>query len=82
MDKGSLKSFHSENADGQNNNDNIFKTLNMDKLIMNPGRPSLGSGDNSNNRERGSVGAWGKAGNIFAARVRNNKGGSDEKTRN
>lgn len=45
----------------------------MDKLIQNPGRPSLGTGDGSNEQRR-SVNKAG--GNIFAGKVRNNAGGS------
>ena len=73
LDKGSNKSFSSTNKDDDQVKVDLLGSLNMDKLIQNLGRPSLGTGDGSNEQRR-SVNKAG--GNIFAGKVRNNAGGS------
>ena len=83
MDTGSNKSFAGDEGDeavGSKQRDSLLQTLNMGQLIQNPGRPSLGSGENSKERlSRG--GGGGKTGNIFAAKVRKTVESNGEKNR-
>ena len=53
MDKGSNKSFQAEDDDEENKE--RVMNFNMDQLIQNPGRPSVGDNSNKSKKQRGSV---------------------------